>query len=155
MVRFYLLGLVAVALALQASSARKTFDEKCRSKADRAEITPVRAGGRLMLPLPVPCCIRADCHDLVLPSQDYPLLCVVRANRSHDIIYYGQCLCGGQAWWDTYDRCLKDVKNPKWTTYIDNDKKRRCNQCSQEFKDSSGFGEPFLTLSGTTSQRFV
>ncbi|SGZ27691.1 BQ5605_C026g10164 [Microbotryum silenes-dioicae] len=110
MARFYLLGLVAVALAIQAPSlslAHNNPPSDCRSEADKTQMIP-----------------------------GYSQPCEARAHIPHDVAYFGLCLCVGKTWWTKYDTCLKRVTDPSWKTAIAADRQRRCNDCSQEFPPS-------------------
>ncbi|SCZ97986.1 BZ3500_MvSof-1268-A1-R1_Chr7-3g09660 [Microbotryum saponariae] len=114
MVGFHLLGLVVVALTIQTPSALATsFDTVCRSAADTQTLLTTM-----------------NCATLAKNLGAKAL--------QADSTYSNACACGNEKWWSVYNDCLKDVKDSKWQTDIEQDRTRRCEQCGTQYG-----GEPF------------
>ncbi|SCZ94717.1 BZ3500_MvSof-1268-A1-R1_Chr12-3g04067 [Microbotryum saponariae] len=110
MVRFHLVGLIAVGLAIQFPSALASFDSDCRTHADSSIVGYY------------------DCTHLAANAAEFS------ASGGE---YDGRCLCGNLHWHDVYDSCLTTAaKNRKWANDIQNDRDKRCSKCLAYYSDS-------------------
>ncbi|SCZ96693.1 BZ3500_MvSof-1268-A1-R1_Chr4-4g07559 [Microbotryum saponariae] len=109
MVRFHLVGLIAVGLAIQFPSALASFDSTCKIYADSSNVGH-----------------HYNCTRLAQAARHPPA-------SIHE--YASKCLCENEIWYIKYETCLQEVTAPRWKKNIQDDMVRRCTTCANLFPD--------------------